>query len=157
MAGKKAVTWVVLADGARARIVESEGPGSEVRPVYEEEDVRARLPAREINTDKHGRGFDSGGRGDAAAHGRHAYETSIDPQRKEQADFIRGLAEILDEGAQKNAYDRLVLIAPPKALGDLRASISKTVSGKVSEEVAKDLVATPLHALADRLRDVLKP
>lgn len=154
MAGKR--TWVLLADGARARIIESEGRGSELKAVYEEEDVRARLPAREIDADRPGRAFDSGGRGDAAAQGRHAFETEVDPQRKEKADFMRGVAEILEEGARKRSYERLVIIAAPKALGDLRSFLSKNVSNLVSDEIPKDLVDVPLHALPERLGDLIK-
>lgn len=149
MVGKNTVTWIVLADGARAHIVQSMGAGGDLTTVYADEDVKAKLPSREINADRPGRTFDSGGEG------RHAYEPPSDPHRKEKADFIRGIADILEDGANKNAYERLILIAPPQALGDLRGSLSKRVSGKVANEVAKDLVATPLHALPARLEGLL--
>jgi protein required for attachment to host cells len=155
--GKKTVTWVVLVDGARARVVANTGPGIDLQPVYEKEDAKAMLPAREIEADRPGRTFDSGGRGDAAAQGRHAYEPPTDPRRKQQADFIKGVAELLEDAALKGSFNRLVLIAPPKALGDLRASLAKTVSRMVSEEIPKDLVDVPMHELPERLQDVLKP
>lgn len=157
MIGKKAVTWVVLADGARARVVAKEGPGAELKPVCEEEEAQAMLPAREIEADRPGRTFDSGGRGDAAAYGRHAYEPPTDPRRKQQTDFLKAVAELLEDAANKGSFDRLVLVAPPKALGDLRASLSKNVTRMVAEEIAKDLVNVPIHDLPERLRDVLKP
>ena len=157
MIGKKTVTWVVLADGARARIVAKEGPGAELKLIYEAEDATAKLPAREIEADRPGRTFDSGGHGDAAAQGRHAYEPPTDPRRKQQADFIRAVDEVLDAAASKGSFDRLVLIAPPKALGDLRASLAKHVSRMVSEEIPKDLVDVSIHDLPERLQDVLKP
>jgi protein required for attachment to host cells len=154
--GKKMVTWIVLADGARARVVANKGPGIDLQPIYEEEDAKAMLPAREIEADRPGRTFDSGGRGNAAAQGRHAYESPTDPRRKLQADFIRGVAELLEDAALKGSFDRLVLIAPPKALGDLRSSLTKNVSRMVSEEIPKDLVGVPIHELPERLQDVLK-
>lgn len=157
MIGKKTVTWVVLADGARARIIAQDGPGAELTSVYEEEDVKAKLPGREINADRPGRTFDSGGRGDAAAQGRHAYEPPTDPRWKEQADFIRSVAELLEDAAHQGSFERLVLIAPPKALGELRASLSKNVSRMVCAELPKDLVAVSIHELPERLQDVLKP
>ena len=156
MVGKNTVTWVVLADGARARVVANKGPGVDLQPVYEEEEAKAMLPAREIEADRPGRTFDSGGRGDAAAQGRHAYEAPTDPRRKQQADFIKGVAELLEDAALKGSFDHLVLIAPPKALGDLRSSLTKNVSRMVSEEIPKDLVGLPIHELPERLQDVLK-
>ena len=42
MIGKKTVTWVVLADGARARIIAQDGPGAELTSIYEEEDVKGK-------------------------------------------------------------------------------------------------------------------
>lgn len=99
MIGKKTVTWVVLADGARARIIAQDGPGAELTSIYEEEEVKAKLPGREIEADRPGRTFDSGGRGDAAAQGRHAYEPPTDPRRKEQAQFIGTVAEVLENAA----------------------------------------------------------
>ena len=156
MIGKKTVTWVVLADGARARIIAQDGPGAELTSIYEEEDVKAKLPGREIEADRPGRTFDSGGRGDAAAQGRHAYEPPTDPRRKEQAQFIGAVAEVLENAAHEGSFERLVLIAPPKALGDLRASLSKNVTRMVSAEIPKDLVNVPIHDLPERLQDMLK-
>jgi protein required for attachment to host cells len=155
--GKKTVTWVVLADGARTRIIAHDGPGAPLRSVYEEQEVAAKLPAREIESDRPGRTFDSGGHGDAGAYGRHAYEPPTDPRRKQQANFIRSVAEILEDASHQGSFERLVLIAPPKALGELRAVLSKNVSRMVSAEIPKDLVNVPIHDLPERLEDVLKP
>lgn len=155
MIGKKTVTWVVLADAARVRIIVQDGPGADLKSVYEEEDATAKLPGRELESDRPGRTFDSGGRGDADAPGRHAYEPPTDPRRKQQADFIKAVAEVLEDAAYKGSFDRLVLIAPPKALGDLRSSLSKNVSRMVSEEIPKDLVDVAIHDLPERLQDVL--
>lgn len=144
MVGKKTVTWVALADGARARVVPNKGRSVDLQPVYKE-------------ADRPGRTFDSGGRGDAAAQGFHAYEAPTDPRRKQQADFIGGVAEVLEDAALKGGFDRLVLIAPPRARGDLRSSLTKNVSRMVPEEIPKDLVGVPIHELPERLQDVLKP
>ena len=44
---------------------------------------------------------------------------------------------------RSKAYDRLVIVAAPSALGDLRPAISEQVRAKVTGEVAKDLTKTP--------------
>ena len=63
---KPIVTWVLLADGAQAKVFEHGGPGKGLTPVrdllFEEEP----LQAREIMADKPGRSFSSVGRGRSA-------------------------------------------------------------------------------------------
>jgi protein required for attachment to host cells len=53
------------------------------------------------------------------------------------------LANMLAAELNANAYDRLVIVAPPTALGDLRASLSDRVRAKVVGEAALDLTKTP--------------
>jgi protein required for attachment to host cells len=63
----------------------------------------------------------------------------------------------LEDAALKGSFDRLVLIAPPRALGDLRSSLAENVSRMVPEEIPKDRVDVPIHELPERLQHVLKP
>lgn len=46
---------------------------------------------------------------------------------------------MLAHSLEKRSFDRLIIAAPPTALGDLRAAIPTAVSATVSGEVAKDL------------------
>ena len=65
------------------------------------------------------------------------------------------LADVLASRLRSKAYDRLVIVAAPSALGDLRAAISEQVRAKVTGEVAKDLTKTPDGEVAGHLKDVL--
>ena len=65
-----------------------------------------------------------------------------------------GVAKLLDEHAGKHAIERLVIVAPPKTLGDLRAELSSHTSALVAAEVAKDLTHVPVTQILDHLRDV---
>jgi protein required for attachment to host cells len=65
------------------------------------------------------------------------------------------LADALTEGWRDRAYDRLILVAAPSALGDLRAALSPEVRAKVVAEVPKDLTKTPDAAVVEHLSDVL--
>jgi protein required for attachment to host cells len=146
---KAVTTWILIADSTQARIACNEGPGRGVKPVFEEVLHGRNLPGREINADRPGRAFDSAGLG------RHAKEPPTDPRENEKQHFIRELAALLDKGAKQGRYDRLVLVAPPKALGQLRATISDAVRAKVSGELDKDLVHVSMHQLAGHLGGVL--
>jgi len=65
------------------------------------------------------------------------------------------LADVLAHSLEKRSFDRLIIVAPPTALGDLRAAMPIAVSVTVSGEVAKDLTKTPNGELAGHLKELL--
>lgn len=146
---KATVTWIVIANGTQARIVRNEGPGKGVKPGPDRQFSAANLPGREIMADRPGRTFDSGGQG------RHAKEPRSDPREVEQQKMLRELARYLDQEGKKGAYDRLVIVAPPRALGSLRAGLSAQTRGKVSGEMDKDLTQVAIHDLPGHLGALL--
>lgn len=142
-------TWILIADGARARIVLNDGPGHGIKPGPDKEFEGVNLPDRDIVSDRPGRAFDSAGQG------RHAMEPRSDPHAHEQRKLHHVLATYLDKEAKKGSFDRLVIVAPPKALGNLRAELSATVRAKVTGELNKDLTHVAIHDLAKHLGSVL--
>jgi protein required for attachment to host cells len=143
------VTWVLVADGARARLLTRSAKTEPLVPALDHEFIGSNIPSREIDADRPGRSFDSAGEG------RHAMEPPTDPKRKRKADFARELAALLDAEAKRGSFDRLVVVAPPQALGDLRAEFSEAVQGLIVEEINKDLVEAPVEELAARLDEAL--
>lgn len=146
---KSITTWILVADGSQARIASHMGPGKGLEPVLENQLHSRNLPGREIMADRPGRAFDSAGQG------RHAMEPVTDPRVHDKQDFIREIAALLDKESKRGSFDRLVIVAPPKALGYLREELSDTVRSKVTGELGKDLVHVPLHDLAGHLEEVL--
>ena len=146
---KRITTWFLIADGTRARIAYNDGPGRGIRPVFDEEFQGRNLASRDIVSDKPGRTFDSGGKG------RHAMEPPNDPRELEKRNFARGLARRLDEAAHRGDFDRLVLVATPKVLGNLRALLSAKTLTKVTQEIHKDLTQIPLRQVEDHLGELL--
>lgn len=135
---QKIVTWIVVADGARARIFVNEGVGKGVSELADRAFVGSRRLNQEIQADRPGRAFDSAGQG------RHAMEPKTDPQRHAEREFVRTFVGWLDEEARAARVDRLVLIAAPKTLGDLRELLPRPLAAIVAGEIAKDLTrATP--------------
>ena len=67
----------------------------------------------------------------------------------------REVARLLDEERKKLAFDELVVIAPPKALGRLREAIPRELRKMVTREVDKDLTKLPLHELPEKIRALL--
>ena len=142
-------TWIVIADGAHAKVLER----SVEKPALKTVDgltVSIELPAsRDMLTDRPGRSFESHGRA------RHAKESRSDPHRELKRSFAKHLAGMLKTNLADKRYEKLVLVAPPATLGDLRDALVKTVRARVVAELAQDLVKTPHNQLRRHLADVL--
>jgi protein required for attachment to host cells len=104
---------------------------------------------RDIMSDRPGRSFES------ADNARHGMEPPSDPKRLAEADFVPGLASMLDEKLKAGAFDRLVLVAAPQALGDIRKAMSGQLAEAVYGELAKDLTKVPNNELAKHLGEVM--
>ena len=141
------VTWLVVADGGQARIFVSHGKKDGLTKLDDSvADLEAGLPRGMADT--RGRTFDSGGQG------RHRLE-GADPRAHAKTRFLADLADRLNKGALADRYDRLVLIAPPKALGELRGHLHKQAQNRLAVEQPSDLVHLNERDLAGQLRDLL--
>lgn len=146
---KAITTWILVANGSEAFIARNLGPGRGIEKDLEAEFHGQNIPNREIMADAPGRSFDSGGQG------RHAMERPSDPQRVNQQAFAHEIATHIDKAASKSKFDRLVVVAAPQMLGELRQSLSNAAKAKVTGELAKDLTHTPLHKLPDHLAEIM--
>jgi protein required for attachment to host cells len=143
-------TWVLIADGARARILENDGPGRGLNAVEGCVFHGDHAATHEIMSDRTGRAFGSVGAQ------RSAMEARSDPHRELKKKFAHQLADVLAGKLQEKAYDRLVVVAAPSTLGDLRAALTDQVRATVVAEVPKDLTKTPDPEVADHLEEVLR-
>lgn len=133
---KKTTTWILIADGTQARVLEHNGPGKGLSAIKGMEWSIAPLQAQDINTDRQGRGPTGG-----------AMEGKTDPSQHREAEFVRSVAGMMDEKAKSGAYDRLVIAAAPIALGNLRKALSEHVKKTVIAELDKDLTNLPTQQL----------
>lgn len=142
-------TWILIADSGRARVLENLGPGKGAAEVAGMS-FEAELPAvHDLVSDRQGRSFESSGAT------RHPLEPRSNPRDRLKHDFLAGLATELDARLATGAFDRLLVVAPPQALGELRGLFTDRVRAVVTGELAKDLTKTPSHDLAHHLSDVL--
>ncbi len=145
---KHDTTWVLVADGGRARILVSRGAGQGFEIVAEHDADLKR--SREIGSDRPGRTYES------ATTGRHAIEPRVDAHREAKVGFLRALVDELDQARKDGKFQHLVLVAPPVALGDLRRLVADPLRKLVAAEIDKDLTKVPLHDLPGHLRDVVR-
>lgn len=141
MPTKPVTTWILVADGAKARLLERIGVNAPLTPASEKcfSESEARAPTRELGTDRPGRVHES------ADTARHAMVPRVDWHRFAKEQFAKTVAEALEDAALKRKYEALVLVAPPRTLGDLRSALGPHAKPLVAGEVAKDLTN-----LADR-------
>lgn len=145
MLTKKRTTWVLVCDGARGRVFVNRGRGTGLEEVETAEHEDARRRTRELLTDRPGRSFESVGEA------RHAMAPSTDWHRFEKEHFAKEMAAIINAAAVADKFDRLVLVAPPRALGDLRAALNAQAADRVAGEIGKDLTNVALHDLGGHL------
>lgn len=138
-------TWIVIADGAQARLFQNAGPGKGLALLPDGEMQGERAPTREIGSERPGRVHDRMGPG------RHAMAPRADWHEQQKQDFLKQVAARLDAAAAEKAFDRLILVAPAKALGELRAALGRGTAQRITGDLPKDLTPLPTAELPRHL------
>ncbi|MCB8838107.1 host attachment family protein [Aurantimonas sp. VKM B-3413] len=138
-------TWILVADGEKALFLENTGdatlPNFAVRRVEEHENP----PDREQGTDKPGRMADDA----PGSHRSSVAETDWHEIEKDR--FAREVADILYKMAHRNRFKKMVIVAPPHILGDLRQEMHKEVADRVVGELPKTLTNHPIDKIENLL------
>lgn len=111
----QSLSWIVLADGSRGRILVQERLGAPLKRAYDEEDLaddRTLAPAP-----------------------GHAADNDDD---KAEHAFCQFVADLINRAAKARRFQRLILVAPPHMLGGLRKSLIPQARALVSAELAKN-------------------
>jgi protein required for attachment to host cells len=145
------ITWILIADGMHARVLSQRAPGGTltVLPDYELSAPTVKGFSRDLKSDRPGRAFDTG------SGQRHAMEPRNDPHDQEKLAFARRVAALLNKAADRNEFQRLVLVAPPRTLGELRSRLDVRTRALISRELARDLVHAPAGELSEQLEGAL--
>ena len=77
----------------------------------------------------------------------------VDFHQQEEDRFAADTAEMLKQRALRNEFDSLVVVAPPRTLGELRKHYHKEVEKRLVAELPKDLVNTPVPEIEKILQD----
>lgn len=145
-------TWVVVADSGRAQLLV---PDEDVAHLLHADFPG--LPAAELNrhardatSDRPGRSFTSAGGGL-----RHAIEPRHDYHKLEKHKFAAAVANALNHSCLAQDYDRLVLVVPPRTLGELRGLLSDRVQATMSV-VPKDLTKSSAQEIWLEVADIVR-
>lgn len=142
-------TWIVIADGAKAKIVQYNGPNGPLETIPNATFEQPNRPSRDIASDDRGRAVSGIGVNET----RGAMEFTTDPHQYEEFRFVSKVSQFLDDHITD--YDHLIVAAAPRALGTLRKKISKKVAGKVYAQLDKDLTNVPMMNVRRHLQEVV--
>lgn len=126
-------TWVVVADGTKARILCNVGKGSEVTLTQQQ-----LVGPKDLDDD-----------GPAGHQPPEENSGEID-----EATFAKQLAHRLNAAALKNEFDHLVLIADPQTLGQMRPLLHGETSRRLLGECAKTLTNAPVADVVRALKSM---
>ena len=152
------VLWVAAFDGGKALIFKNNGfddaPDLELIERFDNDNP----PDREQTTDAPGRYQDAGG-GRAGvdaqvAHGRSSVQQT-DRHELEKTRFVDRLMDRLNADAEARKYDRLILMAPERALGAARDHYGHRLTERLEHEEAKDLVQHTTDEIEQRVKAIL--
>ena len=130
-------TLVLVGDGQKALFLRNKGHAQHLRLVVEQVLERDNPPTREQGTDRPGRSNASVGVARSAME-----ETDWHDIAEER--FAGELAEALYRHAHANLFEELVIIAPPRVLGNLRKFLHAEVAARVTGEIPKELTSHPV-------------
>lgn len=128
---------ILVGDGQKALFLRNKGSAHQVRLVVERILERDNPPTREQGSDRPGRSNASLGTA------RSAME-EVDWHHLAKERFAGELAEALYRHAHENRFEKLVIVAPPKILGNLRKAFHAEVAGRLAGEIPKELTSHPL-------------
>jgi len=144
---------IVVADRGEARFYQAQHANSQLQLVGQLTDPQAHLHDRDFKSDRPGRVYDhasSGGRRGAVAH--HATGGERNPLQHEAEVFAHRIVKELEKAQHAASFDRLVLMAEPSFLGQLREVMPKSLMKTVVLQVHKDLVHQDERAISEHLQ-----
>jgi protein required for attachment to host cells len=161
------ITWILVADGRRAhvhmrspvrRLIPLHGGGAK-HPHYAERYARELVPIAdmvwevepmehcEIGRNATGMVFESVGGA------RHLAAPHYDMREEIRRRFAQDVARHINAARAEHRFERLVLIAPPRMLGDLRAHLDKGTLDSVVAEVPKELARRDERTVLEHLEE----
>ncbi|MFN0194661.1 MAG: host attachment protein [Aestuariivirga sp.] len=139
---KSARVWIVVADGARARVYERIGKGAAMtaieRMTLEEKHPRS----SELGRDRPARVKES------ASPTMHGIEPGRDLHEAAEEEFIKRFSASLTAEWNKGSFDEVILVAAPRALGYLRAALPSALRKVATAEFAKDMTRSKPDEIA---------
>lgn len=136
---------IFVGDGRKALFLRNAGdekfPNLKTEQVFAE----ANPPSREQGSDRPGRAF-------ARAHThRRSAMAEVDWHRLEEHRFVERVTAALEHLVRDRGVPALVIVAPPRALADLRRDLHADIKKRIVAEIDKDLTNHPVSEIETHL------
>jgi protein required for attachment to host cells len=140
--------WLVVANAARARLLEETGRPGVYRERADLVHPQSRQRGSALRADRAGHVLGAKG-----APGGAAYEPRTDAREREHERFAQQVAQMLDAGVARGECAGIVLVASSPFLGRLEAHLGQQSRKAVVRTVARDYTALRDTELAQRLHE----
>jgi len=127
-------TWVLVANSSQAKIYKNKGPKGPLTVIKDFEYLNGRLHEGDLVSDS------AGSDGGSVGQGRHVLDDQTSAKEQEAIIFAKELTSHLDQERNKEAFKKLIIIAPPTFLGLLRKNSSNEIMNMVSQQIDKNFV-----------------
>ncbi|MEM8695887.1 MAG: host attachment family protein [Pseudomonadota bacterium] len=131
--------FVVVADGRKMLFFRNAGDSDYPQLELERKRKQENPPNRDQKSDEAGRSFSSAGV-------RRSKMQETDFHQLEEDRFAAETADLLYKRAHRGDFDKVIIVAPPRTLGELRKNYHPQVSDRIVGEIDKDLTG---HAIED--------
>ena len=142
-------TWILVADGAHARIFNAETAKSALTELESMIHPEAQQHEQKLTSDLPG----SQAGGSIGSH--HSVGGKTDPKEYEALEFARDLSRHLEAEYNTQKFHQLIVVAAPAFLGLLRKEMSSNVLKVVTLELDKDIVEQDVTSIREHLPDFL--
>ncbi|MDB5703365.1 MAG: Host attachment protein, partial [Sphingomonas bacterium] len=134
-----------VADGRKMLFLRNEGDAVHPNLVVEHAQEQDNPAVRDQATDQSGRA--------SSPHG--AAQSSFEPtdfHQIEEDRFAAEAADLLKRRALANDFESLIIVAPPRTLGELRKHYHSEVSARITGELDKDLTNHPIPEIESAIK-----
>lgn len=134
--------WIVVANGASARVFERSGPQAPLIDLHHWEHPQTRMHASELSFDHPGPGHS----------GRGGLTPRIEQRHKARQQLAHELSQWLQARLAKQNQGQVALFATNPFLGELMSELPEALHTHVCASHATDLTHVPFQALDEHLR-----
>ena len=139
---------IVVADSARARIFTAHSAHSPLNEIETMAHPEGRMHEQDMVSDMPGKDSGKGGGGD------HTFQEKIEPKEQEMIEFAKRVADYLDDTRKANKLNKLILVAAPAFLGELRTHFSNETSEKIVFELDKNITQHNVEDIRKHLSNI---
>jgi protein required for attachment to host cells len=144
---KQPPIWVLVADGGAARVYRTTGDSGAHRALLEPVPggTFSRADPAHFGP-RPGKNFAS-----ALRNSGHGVTTHESQHRRAEEEFILAVLAWIERPEHLGVFERLIVAAPPRTLGEIRLALPAALAGKVHSEIHGDLTKLPIKELERRV------